>query len=82
MFESGCTKHAIVRRELDQLLTWAGCNGVFVQISVKAIKRIINVLINVSLSFVWLTVVVVVVVALIVVAFEKQFVLNILSVRL
>ena len=82
MFESGCTKHATVGKELDQLLTWAAGYRVFVQISVKAIKRIINVLINVSLSFVWLTVVVVVVVALIVVAFEKQFVLNILSVRL
>jgi len=44
------------------------------------------VLINVSLSFVRLTIVVVVVVVIapvfFVVAFEKQFVLNILSVRL
>ena len=67
MCESGCPKHAIVRRQLDQLLTWAAGNGVFVQNSMKAIKMIINMLINVTFSFVRLSVV------------KKEFVLNILS---
>ena len=75
MFESVCPKHAIVRGELDQLLTWAAGNGVLVQISIKRINRIFNELTNVKLSFVRLTVVVIVVV-------KKQIVLIILSVCL
>jgi len=61
---------------LDQLLTWAAGNGVLVQISIKRINRIFNVLTNVRLSFVHLTVVVIVVVV------KKQTVLIILSVCL
>jgi hypothetical protein len=72
MSESGSPKHAIVLRELDQLLTSAAGNGVSVQISIKAIERISNVLIDVKLKFVRLTVV----------AVKEQFVLNILNVCL
>jgi hypothetical protein len=72
MFESDCPDHAILRRELDQLLTSAAGNGVSVQISIKSIKGIINVLINATLSFFRLTVV----------AVKKQFVLHILNVCL
>lgn len=46
-------------RELDQLLTPSTGNGVLVQISIKSITRIGNVLINVTLCFARLTVVVV-----------------------
>ena len=76
MFVSVCPKHAIVRGELDQLLTWEAGNGVLVQISIKRINRIFNVLTNVMLNFVRLTVVVIIVVV------KKQTVLNILSVCL
>jgi len=48
-----------VWRELDQLLTPSTGNGVLVQISIKSITRIGNVLINVTLCFARLTVVVV-----------------------
>jgi len=44
------------------MLTWAAGNGVLIKISLKAIKRIENVLINVTLMFLRRTVVVVVVV--------------------
>jgi len=64
MFESGCTKHAKVRGQLNQLLTWAAGNGFFVQISIKTIKRIFNKLTNIMLNFVGLTVVIIYVVLL------------------
>jgi hypothetical protein len=50
------------------MLTWTVGNGALVQISIKSIKAIGNVLINVQSRFVRLTVV----------AVEKQFVLFIL----
>jgi hypothetical protein len=51
-----------VRKELDQLLTRGFGNEVLVKIPIKAINRIGNVLINVTLMFVRFIVVVVVVV--------------------
>ena len=61
-----------MRRELDQLLSRATGNGVLVQMSIKAIKRILDVHINLKFIFLRLSVV----------AVKKQFVLIILSVCL
>jgi len=57
---------------MDQLLTPSTGNGVLVEISIKSITRIGNVLINVTLSFIRLNIVVV----------KRQFLLNILIVFL
>jgi hypothetical protein len=54
-----------VRKEFDQLLTLTAVNEVLVQISIKSIKTIGNVLINVQCRFIRLSAV----------AVEKQFVL-------
>ena len=51
MFESGFPEHAIVQKELDQVLTRAAGRGVWVKISIKATKTIGNVLINLNLKF-------------------------------
>jgi len=62
-------EHEIVRRELDQLLTYTAGNAILAQISINALKGIDNILIIVKLRFVCRTFVDV----------KKQFVLNILS---
>ena len=59
--------HAIVRRDFDQQITRAAGNGVLVRNSIKTIKGIENVLINLKLRFFCLSVVV-----------KKQFVLKFL----
>jgi hypothetical protein len=55
-FEPGSPEHVNVRREFDQLLTTSTGNGFFVQILIKAIKGIGNMLVNVKLRFVRLDV--------------------------
>ena len=72
MFEPGFPELAVALRELNQLLTRVTGDGVLVKISIRAIRRINNVLINVKLMFSRLSVV----------AVKKQFVLHILSVCL
>jgi len=67
MSESVFPENAIVRRQFIQLFTRAAGNGVSAQNSIRAIKRIGNVLINLKLGFFRLPVVV-----------RKQIVLKIL----
>ena len=57
MFEPGFPELAVALRELNQLLTRVTGDGVLVKISIRAIKRINNVLINVKLMFSRLSVV-------------------------
>lgn len=49
MVGSGSSKHVIVQRKLDQLLSWASGKDVLVQISIKVLKWKGNVLIKLRL---------------------------------
>jgi len=67
MAESVFSEYVIVWRQFIQLFTRAACNGVLVQNSVRTIKRVGNVLINLKLTYFRLPVLV-----------KKQFVLKIM----